>query len=259
MDNQFVNVSVEEGVATLVLNNPPVNALSSPLLVEFEKEMEDLAGKASAKVIIIAGAGTMFVAGADIKEIAALKSAAQGKEAAARGQEVFNKIERSPKPVIAAIQGVCLGGGLELAMACHMRVISDRARLGQPEINLGIIPGFGGTQRLARWVGKAKAIELILTGEMITAQEAKAVGLVNRVVPEADLLRQTQGLAKKIAGKGQLAVRAALKAIQEGLQKNLSEGLALESELFGQLCETEDMKEGLTAFIEKRQPRFQDR
>jgi enoyl-CoA hydratase/carnithine racemase len=255
--NQYVTVGIEDGAATVVLNNPPVNALTTPLLIELDREIADLKDKA--KVIIISGAGTMFVAGADIKEIVAMKSAAQGKEASSKGQEVFNKIERSPVPVIAAIQGVCLGGGLELAMACHIRIISDRARLGQPEINLGIIPGFGGTQRLARLVGKAKAIELILTGEIITAQEAKAIGLVNRVVPEADLLRQTQGMARKIAGKGGLAVRAALKAIEEGMQKSLPEGLKLEAELFGGLCETEDMKEGLTAFIEKRQPRFQDK
>ncbi len=259
MSNTYVNATLEEGVATVVLGNPPVNALSTPLLKELEKTMADLAAAAECKVIVLSGAGTVFVAGADIKEIAALASSQQGREASAHGQAIFNGIEQNPKPVIAAIQGVCLGGGLELAMACHMRIAGDRARLGQPEINLGIIPGFGGTQRLPRLVGKAKAAELILTGEMITAQEAKAVGLVNRVVPDADLLRQTQGLARKIAAKGQLAVRAALRAVREGIEKPLTEGLALESALFSGLCETADMREGLAAFIEKRQPKFQDR
>lgn len=259
MTAQYVITSIEEGVATLVINNPPVNALSSPILLEIESEIEALAHQTEVKVIVITGAGTQFIAGADIKEIAAITSPAQGREASARGQEVFNKMERCPKPILAAIQGVCLGGGLELALACHMRIASDRARLGQPEINLGIIPGFGGTQRLARLVGKAKAIELILTGETITAQEAKAIGLVNRVVPDADLLRQAKGFAKKIASKGQVSVQAALRAVQEGGEKSLSEGLAFESELFGQLCDTEDMREGLSAFIEKRQPQFHDR
>jgi enoyl-CoA hydratase/carnithine racemase len=144
-------------------------------------------------------------------------------------------------------------------MACHMRVASERARFGQPEINLGIIPGFGGTQRLARLVGPSKAIELILTGDMITAQEAKDLGLANKVVPDGEVLKQAQGLAKKIAFKGQVSVRLALEAIQEGSKKSLEEGLALESRLFGQACITQDMKEGLKAFIEKRQPKFQDK
>jgi enoyl-CoA hydratase/carnithine racemase len=144
-------------------------------------------------------------------------------------------------------------------MACHMRVASERARFGQPEINLGIIPGFGGTQRLTRLVGPSKAMELILTGDMVTAQEAKDLGLVNKVVPDGEALKQAQGLAKKIASKGQISVRLALEAIQEGSQKPLEEGLALESKLFGQACTTQDMKEGLKAFIEKRQPKFQDK
>jgi len=161
--------------------------------------------------------------------------------------------------VIAAINGMCLGGGLELAISCHMRVASERARMGLPEINLGIIPGFGGTQRLTRLLGTAKAMELILTGDMVTAPEAKELGLVNKVVPDGEVLKQAQGLAKKIALKGQVAVRLALQAIREGSGKSLPEGLALESKLFGQVCMTQDMKEGLKAFIEKRQPKFQDK
>ncbi len=175
------------------------------------------------------------------------------------GQGVFDKIEQMRKPVIAAITGFCLGGGMELAMACHMRVAGDRARMGQPEINLGIIPGFGGTQRLTRLVGKAKAMEMILTGDMINAQEAKALGLVNKVVPEGEVLKQAVGLAKKIAAKGGKAISAAMQAIQEGTVQPLSQGLALEASLFGQICQTGDMKEGISAFLEKRQPKFQDK
>jgi len=257
--NPYVNATLEEGVVTLTINHPPVNALSTPVLKEIEQSMEEALSQDAVKAVVITGAGALFVAGADIREIATLSSSQQGREVTARGQGVFNRIETCPKPVIAAIRGLCLGGGLELAMACHIRVISDQARLGQPEINLGIIPGFGGTQRLSRIVGRAKALEMILTGDMINAQEARTIGLADRVIPDADLLRQAQGLAKKIAGKGQVAVRAALRAVQEGSERSFSEGLALESELFGRLCETEDMREGLAAFLEKRQPKFKDR
>lgn len=176
------------------------------------------------------------------------------------------------KPVIAAINGLfCLGGGLELAMACHIRIAGERVRLGQPEIDLGIIPGFGGTQRLPRLVGMGKALELILTGDRMTAQEAKAIGLVDQVVPDAEVLKTARGLARKIASKGQVAVRAALRALLDGQHRSASssasgglgggweEGLALEAKLFGSLCETADMKEGLRAFMEKRQPKFEDR
>ena len=178
---------------------------------------------------------------------------------ALRGQAILSRIEAFEKPVIAAINGACLGGGLELALCCHIRIAAESARLGLPEITLGIMPGFGGTQRLPRILGRSKATELILTGDLISAQEAKALGLVSQVVPDADLLRQVQGLARRIASKGQVAVRTALRAIHQGEATGLSEGLALEARLFGGLCESEDKKEGLTAFLEKRQPRFKDR
>lgn len=259
MGNQYITYSIEDAVATVVINNPPANALSSPVMTEIEQIFGEMASSKEVKVVVFTGAGTFFITGADIREIAAIGSAKQGEDLTAKGQGIFNKIERLSKPVIAAINGACLGGGLELAMACHMRVASERARFGQPEINLGIIPGFGGTQRLARLVGQSKAMELILTGDMITAQEAKDLGLVNKVVPDGEVLKQAQGLAKKIASKGQVSVRLALEAIQEGSKKSLEEGLALESRLFGQACITQDMKEGLKAFIEKRQPKFQDK
>jgi len=232
--------------------------LSSPLMAELDRTLDEVMVDSNSKAVVITGPGTLFIAGADIREISGIASGKKGEELASMGQAIFNKIEQLPKPVLAAIAGFCLGGGLELAMACHIRVCGDRARLGQPEINLGIIPGFGGTQRLARLVGRAKALELILTGDMINAQEAKALGLVSKVVPEGEVLKQTLGLAKKIAAKGGRAVSAALRAVQEGYGKSLSEGLALESKLFGALCESSDMKEGIAAFLEKRQPRFKD-
>jgi enoyl-CoA hydratase len=258
MGNQFVNVNQDEQVATVTLNNPPANALSSPLMAELGGLLDELAENTSVKAVVIAGSGTIFVAGADIKEIATITASKQGEELTSKGQAIFNKMERLSKPTIAAINGFCLGGGLELAMACHMRICGDRARLGQPEINLGIIPGFGGTQRLSRLVGRAKALEMILTGDIINAQEAKSLGLVNKVVPEGEVLKQALGLAKKITSKGGKALSAALRAVQEGFSKPIEEGLALESRLFGTLCETADMKEGISAFLEKRQPKFKD-
>jgi enoyl-CoA hydratase/carnithine racemase len=178
---------------------------------------------------------------------------------ASRGQAVLTKIQRLGKPVIAAINGVCLGGGNELAMACHLRIAGDRARFGQPEIGLGIIPGFGGTQRLPRLIGTIKALELILTGDLITAQEAHRLGLVNHVVPQDQVMKAAKELARKIASKGQVAVREALRVTEHGLEQSLDAGLAAEAEAFGRVAETQDAKEGVSAFLEKRQPKFQDR
>jgi len=251
--------TVENGVATLVLNHPPANTLTLDLLLELEAAFDALAADSVVKAIIVTGTGRFFIAGADIRVLAGIPSSREGTEMAMRGQAIFNKIEACPKPVIAAINGVCLGGGLELAMCCHVRLAAEGARLGQPEINLGIIPGFGATQRLSRLIGRSKATELILTGDLISAQEAKTLGLLSQVVPPEDLLRQAQGLARKIASKGQLAVRSALRAIHQGSELGLREGLDLEARLFGELCDSEDKKEGTSAFLEKRQPRFQDR
>jgi enoyl-CoA hydratase len=258
--NQFVNDVVEEHVATLTINNPPMNALTRVVMAELESAIDRVAKDPQIKTVVITGTGNMFVAGADIREIAAISSGKMGAEITAKGQAIYNKIEQLQKPVIAAINGLfCLGGGLELVLACHIRIAGDRARLGLPEIDLGIIPGFGGTQRLTRIVGASKAIELILTGDKITAQEAKEIGLVNKVVPDADVLKQAQGLAKKIASKGQVAVRSAMKAIGIAISTPLMEGLKKESELFGLVCETADMKEGTSAFLQKRQPKWQDK
>jgi len=260
MGRQFLARTTEDRVATVVFNNPPANALSSPVMSELESLFEELASDAAVKAIVFTGAGSFFISGADVREVAGITDAAKGRELTAHGQRIFDRIEQMDKPVIAAINGLfCLGGGLEFAMACHLRVASDRVRLGQPEIDLGIIPGFGGTQRLPRLVGQAKAIELILTGDKIPAPEAKTIGLVNKVVPDAEVVKQAQGLAKKIAGKSAVAVRAALRAIREGVGRPLAEGQALESELFGAVCESADKREGVSAFLEKRQPKFLDR
>ena len=178
---------------------------------------------------------------------------------ASLGQSVFLKLQRLGKPVIAAINGVCLGGGCELAMACHLRISGDRARFGQPEINLGIIPGWGGTQRLPRLIGRAKAIEWILTGDMFSAQDALRLGLVNLVVPQDQVLKAAKDLARKIAGKGAVAIRESLSAIEQGMDLSLEAGLAKEAEAFGRVAASEDSKEGVAAFLGKRQPQFKDR
>jgi enoyl-CoA hydratase/carnithine racemase len=256
---EYLSCTVDNVVATLVLNHPPVNALTPPILTQLEALFDGMAKDDRVKVIVLTGTGRVFIAGADIKVIAAIASSQEGNEMALRGQAVLNKIESCDKPVIAAINGTCLGGGLELALCCHIRLAAEGARLGQPEINLGIIPGFGGTQRLTRLLGSSKALELILTGDVISASEAKALGLVSQVISADDLQRQVQGLARRIASKGQLAVRAALRSVRGSLDLGLREGLVREAQLFGDLCDSEDKREGVGAFLEKRQPQFRDR
>ncbi len=259
MTEALILSTKEEAVATLTINNPPKNVLTIAVMDALEKAVDEVAQDDTVKAVVISGSGPLFVAGADIKVIASIQTSKDGEMLARQGQALFNKIEQMQKVVIAAINGYCLGGGMELAMACHLRIAGDRARMGQPEINLGIIPGFGGTQRLPRIVGQAKAIELILSGDMINAEEAKRIGLVNKVVPEGEVLKQATGLAKKLAAKSKCTIQATLKAIEEGMNEPLSIGLGREAELFGEICQTEDMKEGVKAFLEKRQPKFQDR
>ncbi len=258
-DYQYLGVKTEEKVCTLTISNPPANLLSRALLMEISGFLDGVAKDPEVKALVITGAGAFFIVGADIKEISELKGSAEGKEASRLGQAVFDKLERLPIPSIAAINGHCLGGGNELAMACSIRIANERARIGQPEVNLGILPGFGGTQRLPRLVGKAKALELNLTGDMITAKAAEAMGLVNKAVPEEEVLKQALGMAKKIAGKSRPAVERILRLTREGMGLPLDQALKLEADLFGELCDGFDMKEGLTAFIEKRQPKFQDK
>ncbi len=250
----------EEGVATLILNNPPVNALNQKVLTELEEAMDALKSDDTVKAILLTSEGTQaFIAGADIRELIKISSAKQAEALARKGQLLFDKIERMPKPVIAAIHAPCLGGGNELVMACHIRIAGERARFGQPEINLGIVPGFGGSQRLLRIVGPSKATEMILTGDMISAQEAFRIGLVNAVVPDEDLARHAKGLAQRIASKSLPAISQILSLIESGRHLSLDEALKREAEAFGKICETEDMKEGISAFLEKRQPQFKNR
>lgn len=256
---QYLGVSTEEKITTLTISNPPANLLSQAVLTELDSFLDGLAKDTETKVLVITGAGTFFIVGADIKEISGLQGKAAGTEASSLGQRVFNKLENLNIPSIAAINGHCLGGGNELAMSCSMRIANERARIGQPEIGLGIMPGFGGTQRLPRLVGKSKALELNLTGDMLNGKIAETIGLVNKAVPEAEVLKQAMGLAKKIASKSRPAIERIVRVTREGLRSSLEEGLKLEAELFGELCETEDMKEGLTAFLEKRRPKFKDR
>ncbi len=258
-DYQYLGVATEEKVCTVTISNPPANLLSRAVLTELSSFLDAAAKDPNVKVLILTGAGTFFIVGADVKEIAGLQGPAEGKEASVLGQGVIGKLERMPIPTIAAINGHCLGGGCELVMACTIRIANERARLGQPEINLGILPGFGGTQRLPRLVGISRALELMLTGEMINAKAAEAMGLISRAVPEGELMKQAIGLAKKIAGKSRPAVERILRLAREGPSMPLDQALKLESELFGELCGMEDMREGLKAFLEKRQPKFQDR
>lgn len=256
---QYLKVETQDKVSVLTVHHPPVNALSQAVLAELEEAVAAFAEDPAAKVLVVTGSGAVFVAGADIKEFTKIRSAEDGVKAARAGQALFRRIERLDKPVIAAINGACLGGGLELAMACHLRFCSDRARLGQPEINLGIIPGFGGTQRLTRLAGPAKALEWMLAGETISPRDAHAAGLVNHVLPEADLMRQVLGFAKRLASKSAVALAAALRALRAAEPAGWEDGMEAELEAFGACCASADMQEGVRAFLEKRQPEFKDK
>jgi len=259
-ERQYVKTSIEDRVALLTLDYPPVNLLNLATVTELNDALDELLADDEVKAIVITGGGQhAFSAGADINLIITLESPEEGRELSRAGHTLTKKIEGAKKPIIAAINGYCLGGGLELAMACHMRISNNRAQLGQTEINSAVIPGWGGTQRLPRLVGKGKALELILTGARISGAEAANIGLVNKAVPAGEVVRTAMGLAKKIASFGKLAVTAALEAVNEGMETTLEEGLEIEADKFAGLVGTEDMKEGLTAFLEKRQPKFVDR
>jgi enoyl-CoA hydratase/carnithine racemase len=258
---QYIHVSVEDRIATLTIDHPPANAFNKQVIKELSSAFDEVTANDGVKAIIITGAGQFFIAGADINEIYDVKDKPEEAEAFIRkGQELFLKIENSNKPVIAAMNGrFALGGGNELAMACHIRIAEDGLRLGQPEINLGIIPGWGGTQRLPRIVGKGKALEMILTGDHITAQEAYRIGLVNKVVPTGRVLKEATGLAKRIISMSALPIAAIIRAVNQGLEQSLEEGLETESQQFVALQGSEDMEEGLKAFLEKRKPQFKDK
>lgn len=244
-------------IGTVTLNRPKVlNALNRRTMEELSSCVADIADDPEVRAAILTGAGEKsFVAGADINELAVL-SPVGGRDYGLFGQEVLNRIERSPKPFIAAVNGYAFGGGCELALACAFRIASDNAQLGQPEVKLGLIPGYGGTQRLARLVGKGLALQLVLAGEPITAQEALRIGLVNQVVPAAELISTCESWAQKIAARAPLAIRFCLEAVHRGMEMSQAEGLFLEATLFSLCCTTEDMKEGTRAFLEKRPPKF---
>ncbi len=254
----FLQLEIAEKIALVSLNNPPGNSLKMGLLQALEAMLDTLYSHKEVKVIILTGAGKTFASGADIDEISKLTSPQQAKEMSAYGQKVFLKLENGPKPAIAAINGFCLGGGLELAMSCHIRIASDRALMGLPEILLGIIPGFGGTQRLPRIVGMSKAAEMILSGDPIRAEEALAIGLVSKVVPKDTLIEETKKFAGKIISRSSFAMATALRSIGQGAQVDLARAMDIESACFGELYGTHDMKEGVAAFLEKRKPNFRD-
>jgi len=260
MTYQTLLFDVRDGVAFVTINRPDkLNALNDQVMAELSDVAERVAAAPEIKGAILTGSGPKaFVAGADIGDLAK-QGPFDGKARALRGQAVLRRIETCGKPVIAAVNGFALGGGCELAMACHLRVASENARFGQPEVKLGIAPGYGGTQRLPRLVGKGAALQLILTGEPIDAQEAYRIGLVNKVVPAAQLLAESEKLLRGILAMGPLAVQLALEAVDRGLDMTLDEGLLLEANHFGLLAATQDTKEGLTAFLEKRPARFQGR
>ena len=249
-----------DAFAVVTLNRPKVmNALNRALFAELDDAFTTLATDTAVRAIILTGAGEKaFAAGADISELSAL-SAAEAHELARRGQAVFRKIETCGKPVIAAIQGFALGGGCELAMACTLRIASERARLGQPEVKLGLIPGYGGTQRLPRLVGKGAALKLLLTGDMVGAEEAFRIGLVDEVVPAEALMSRAEALARAIAQQAPLAVAGCLRAVDAGYDLPLETGLEMEASLFGLACATEDKAEGTRAFLEKRPPAWKGR
>jgi enoyl-CoA hydratase len=256
----FENLLIErdDAVAVVTFNRPKVlNALNTQTLTELSAAIAGFKSDAGVRAIVLTGAGEKaFVAGADINELA-VQTPIEGQEHARRGQQIFDAIEQLGKPVIAAVNGFALGGGCELAMACTLRVAADTARFGQPEINLGLIPGYAGSQRLPRLVGRGVALEILLTGDMIGAQRAYEIGLVNRVVPAAELMAEAKKIAHLLASKAPIAVRYIIEAVHHGLDGSLEAGQFLETALFGAIASSADMKEGTTAFLEKRKAVWQ--
>lgn len=257
MTYQFLKLETADRITTITVNRPDkLNALNDATMLELERAVDEFRGDPASSGAIITGAGRAFIAGADISELRA-KSAIEVHALARRGQAVFGRIETSPKPVIAAVNGFALGGGCELAMACHVRVASDAAKFGQPEVKLGVIPGYGGTQRLTRLIGRGRALQLLLTGEMIDAAEAYRLGLVNRVVPSGEsVVDAARALLRTMLANAPLALAHCIEVVNRGADASLEDALALEAAAFALLGASGDMREGTAAFLEKRPPAF---
>lgn len=254
---QTLLTELQDGILTITINRPDkLNALNKDVISELSQAMDSAIGNAEVKTILLTGAGEKaFVAGADISEFTSL-DAAGGAKLAQIGQDgVFNKIENCPKPVVAAVNGFSLGGGCELAMSCHFRIAAENAKFGQPEVNLGLIPGYGGTQRMTQLIGKGKTMELMMTGDMIGAEEAKTLGLVNHVVPQAELLGKAREILQKIQTKAPIAIAKVISCVNDAAKADPN-GFANEVARFGECFSTEDMREGTSAFMEKRKAAF---
>lgn len=259
MAYELLTFDVADRIATITVNRPDkLNALNDALMAELGRAIDEAVARDDVGGVLLTGAGRAFVAGADIAELAG-QSAVEGKARAERGQRTFRRFETSPKPTIAAVNGFALGGGCELAMACHIRIASDAAKFGQPEVKLGIVPGYGGSQRLPRLVGKGRALQLLLTGEMIDAAEAFRIGLVNRLVPAAELITSARALLATMLAQSPLAIAQCIEAVDRGLDMGLDDAIALEASYFGMLSATADKAEGMRAFLEKRAPSFTGR
>ncbi len=254
-----IALDIKEHIATLTIQSPPANALSTTLINDLAARFDEIEADGTVKAVILKGDGRFFSAGADIKEFTELQEASDYEKLARNGQELFERIEKFSVPVIAAVHGAALGGGLELAMSCHIRIVTESAKLGLPELTLGIIPGFAGTQRLPQLVGNAKAYELILTGEPITGEEAGKIGLANHVVSEEDLEETAETLAKKIAAKSKPTIEKVMELVPYAKFASFSAGVVAEAEAFGEVFGNEDAKEGVQAFLEKRKPVFKDK
>lgn len=253
---EFLKVAIQDGIAVATIQRPPANALSRELIQEVNTLLDQVEKDDAVRVIVLHGEGRFFSAGADIKEFTSVTSGEEFSKLAENGQQVFERVEAFSKPIIAAIHGAALGGGLELAMSCHIRIVAENAKLGLPELQLGLIPGFAGTQRLPRYVGIPKAVEMLLTSEPITGTEAVRWGLANRAYTEEELLPQTMELAKKIALKSPVAMKATLEMLQYAKSADYYNGVKAEAASFGTVFVSEDAQEGIQAFIEKRTPVF---
>lgn len=251
-----ISVRKEQGVAEVIINHAPANALSSVVIANMEQALDTIEQDKDVRAVILYGEGRFFSAGADIKEFTAVSQKEEFVKISTRGQRLMERIETFPKPVIAAIHGAALGGGLELAMSCHIRYVTKEAKLGLPELQLGLVPGFGGSQRLTRYVGMAKAAEMMLTSEPISGHEAVQWGLANAVFTEEELLHEARILAKKIAAKSPVSVKAAMSLLYYAKHAEYYKGIEKEADVFGSVFLSNDAKEGLNAFIEKRSPHF---